>query len=720
MKIQKPQIINLPITEVCDSQCIMCNVWTAGKTDQFTPENIKNTFTQDFFSEVRHIGISGGEPTLNEKLIDICTTILDCVPKLKSLSITSHGYHTHLHENILPIILGKSKEKNVSFSLNLSLDGIGEMHTKVRRIVDAFEKVTATSRLAKELGIPVQFQCTITPVNIYNIVHVREYAIENNMEVVFRIASYIARLSNGNLSERIKLSDKQRSFVADFLESPRTIMAARSLGRRLFYSDLSHRLKTGAPRLAPCFFQSKALFLSPDQSIYNCSRSEVKLEINNRNQIGKSINSTKNQLILDSLISDTCKSCYHDQSGRWALWKYITVHNKFYYKFKSLKKIIQIPVILKNWILPIKNKKYDFKYLNNVLVIGCYGGEHVGDAAILGGVILRLKEKYGIETITILSIRPDRTRCWVQNLAIKDITIKVHEINERLDFKDYDGLVLGGGPVMSIPVLLSNHLSIIRKFKNLSKPFIIEGIGIGPLNSWITKQMAAKILKSASLMTVRTENDYKNVKERGLNVVKTHDPAFNYLNQLELNNFTPDSTLENLINTEKEIWVINLRPLWAKYSNGNDELKIIENNVIDSIANIIIENQKNKRFIFMPMNADQFGFSDLEIAFKLEKRIKLLSNHIDFKIWEYEPDINNCIYLLKKAKLTISMRFHGCIFSLASRIPTIGIDYSTSEKGKVYSLFKDFEMENYVINIKDISSRRLSEKINKVIQDMNS
>lgn len=122
----------------------------------------------------------------------------------------------------------------------------------------------------------------------------------------------------------------------------------------------------------------------------------------------------------------------------------------------------------------------------------------------------------------------------------------------------------------------------------------------------------------------------------------------------------------------------------------------------------------------MPMNADQFGFSDLEIAFKLEKRIKLLSNHIDFKIWEYEPDINNCIYLLKKAKLTISMRFHGCIFSLASRIPTIGIDYSTSEKGKVYSLFKDFEMENYVINIKDISSRRLSEKINKVIQDMNS
>ena len=45
------------------------------------------------------------------------------------------------------------------------------------------------------------------------------------------------------------------------------------------------------------------------------------------------------------------------------------------------------------------------------------------------------------------------------------------------------------------------------------------------------------------------------------------------------------------------------------------------------------------------------------------------------------------------------MRFHGCIFSLSTGTPTIGIDYSTVEKGKVYNLFKNIQKENQVVNL---------------------
>jgi polysaccharide pyruvyl transferase WcaK-like protein len=571
--------------------------------------------------------------------------------------------------------------------------------------------------LAKRLGIPVQLQCTITPVNVYNIVHVREYAIANDFEVIFRIASYIARLSNGDLTERIKLGDKQRSFVADFLEAPRTILATKSLGRRLFYSDLANRLKTDAPRLAPCSFQSNALFLSPDQSIYNCSRSEVKLDIEDRNDVARSINSEKNKQILSDLISNTCTSCYHDQSGRWPLWKYFTVHNKFYSKFNFLKKIIKIPGILKNTVLPIKNIKHEVSELNNVLIIGSYGGEHVGDAAILGGVILRLKEKYGIKNFTIISIRPDRTKCWVQNLLIEDVSINVIGVNNKLDIKNFKALVLAGGPIMSIPILLSNHLNLVRKFKAQNKPFIVEGVGIGPLKDKITRLMANKILKSANAISVRTNKDIKIALKLGLDVNQTTDPAFDYLNQLTLSNFKPHSTLDSIINTEKDIWVINLRPLWSKYANENN-LNNLENNIIESISSVLYKYKENHRFIFMPMNSDQFGFSDLEVAYKLEKNVNKMSDEIDFKIWEYEPDINNCIYLLKKAKLAISMRFHGCIFSLSNNVPTLGLDYSTSEKGKVYSLFEDFKIEKNVINIKDLNPEVLVEKINSILPSL--
>ena len=116
----------------------------------------------------------------------------------------------------------------------------------------------------------------------------------------------------------------------------------------------------------------------------------------------------------------------------------------------------------------------------------------------------------------------------------------------------------------------------------------------------------------------------------------------------------------------------------------------------------------------MPMNSDQFGFSDLEVAYKLENKIRAVSKDIDFKIWETEPDINNCIYLLRKTSLTISMRFHGCIFSLANNIPTLGLDYSTYEKGKVYSLFKDFNLENNIVRITEINSNILIQKANEL------
>ena len=424
----------------------------------------------------------------------------------------------------------------LNFLLNLSLDGIGDTHIKVRRISHAFEKVIATAKLARKLGIPVQFQCTITPVNVYNIIRVREFAIENNYDISYRIASYIARLSNGNLSDKIRLSEKQSSFVSDFLESPRTIMATNSLGRRLFYSDLSKRLKTGSNRLAPCSFQSNALFLAPNQSIYNCSRSELKLEIENRDRIKESINSPKNQLILDDLISNTCQTCHHDQSGRWPLWKYFLVHKQFYYKINLFKKIIKIPTILKNLFLPISKKGLTLEKLKRVIIIGCYGGEHVGDAAILGGVILRLIKKYDTNKITILSIRPDRTKCWLQNLSIENIAIDVNDIKENINVAEYDALVLGGGPLMNIPILLSNHLSFIKRIKKISKPFLIEAIGIGPLGSFLTKQMIIKILKSADSITVRTERDQKHAQSLGLNVEKTKDAAFEYLNQLDLNN----------------------------------------------------------------------------------------------------------------------------------------------------------------------------------------
>ena len=104
--------------------------------------------------------------------------------------------------------------------------------------------------------------------------------------------------------------------------------------------------------------------------------------------------------------------------------------------------------------------------------------------------------------------------------------------------------------------------------------------------------------------------------------------------------------------------------------------------MLTSLVNLLDNYSESMKFVFMPMNSDQFGYCDLEIAYKLEDKLKERNLDIEYLIWETETTINDCLLLLNKASLTISMRFHGCIFSLSTDTPTIGIDYSTLEKGK--------------------------------------
>ena len=106
------------------------------------------------------------------------------------------------------------------------------------------------------------------------------------------------------------------------------------------------------------------------------------------------------------------------------------------------------------------------------------------------------------------------------------------------------------------------------------------------------------------------------------------------------------------------------------------------------------------------MNADQYGFSDLDVAYAIKEKIAVGSM---FRIWETEASINSLIYLLRHVDFTLCMRFHAAIFSLSQNLTTYAIDYSLNGKGKVSTLFKE-NIEN-CISIKDYNAETVSDKI---------
>ncbi|WP_029904694.1 polysaccharide pyruvyl transferase family protein [Prevotella sp. 10(H)] len=700
----KPQILSYLITNLCNSHCITCNIWKEREGKTIELNDLKATLDKELFSEIRHVGISGGEPSIFPDLKYHIKEILNSLPNIKSVSITSNSIQPDFWINNLEPIFGTCKEKNVYFQINLSLDGVGEVHNKVRGTNGNFESFEKVLSLVREKQIPYQIHTTINRYNVYHVNAILGYAKSKNADIIFRLASEISRLSNKRVIERISLDKKQISFFCDFINSESLLNYTRSIGRKLYYKHLANQLLKTGKRSAPCYFQKEGVVLSSDKNLFYCSRFETPFSEIYDIDLSKSF---FNDRLRNNCISENCSSCYHDQTGFWSFsevlgqlfGKKLLPVRKAYYVSKNL--------FLANRLI---DKQRDFNEVTNVGIVGMYGGEHVGDAAILGGVIWRLKNRYPhLGKVSVYSFRKDRTECWADNLTqLSDIEIKVYDNNQSFvkELKGTQILVWAGGPMMELPLVMTQNYYFIRKALSFGCKIEIEGIGYGPLNSFFGKYMSKKILKAASAVTARSEKD-KNAISRVLSNDKIEnlgDPAFNYLSLLpdELNLQQEEKrTIDRLLNQRngRKLVAVNLRPLWGRYGNDKSfDFDNFLNEIILSLSELI---KRNYFVVFFPMNSDQFGFSDLDVANEIASR---LSKPESFQIWETEPTIAGLIHFLRHSDLAICMRFHAAIFALSQKIMTIGLDYSLSGKGKVSTLF---DKEELCLNIKDFKSEEI-------------
>ena len=66
LPLEKPTVLQFPVIDICNSQCQMCRIWENKKSDDLTPEQLRQGLRNPLFSEVTAIGLNGGEPTLRK------------------------------------------------------------------------------------------------------------------------------------------------------------------------------------------------------------------------------------------------------------------------------------------------------------------------------------------------------------------------------------------------------------------------------------------------------------------------------------------------------------------------------------------------------------------------------------------------------------------------------------------------------------------------------
>lgn len=132
------------VTYRCNSRCIMCNIWQIKDFPEIPAKDyLKLPRT------LRDINISGGEPFLRTDLVDIVKNIHKACPRAK-INISTNGFLVETIKKVLPQLVRVCPK----LAISVSVDGIGAMHEKVRRVPDAWLKVLETIRYCRdELGL---------------------------------------------------------------------------------------------------------------------------------------------------------------------------------------------------------------------------------------------------------------------------------------------------------------------------------------------------------------------------------------------------------------------------------------------------------------------------------------------------------------------------------------------------------------------------------------
>lgn len=364
--------------------------------------------------------------------------------------------------------------------------------------------------------------------------------------------------------------------------------------------------------------------------------------------------------------------------------------------------------------------------IRRALLIGAYGGEHIGDAAILGGVLQRIHARHGTTEAILMTQRPAHSRHLIPMLEVP-VAVEVRDYTPagiRAALGAVDGVVFAGGPLTDLPKQLVRHLYTVTRARARGLPFVMEGIGPGSFARTASRLTARRLVQCADRIAIRTRDDAARPIVRAVALEVGRDPAFDYL-------ATRGATLGRLPAREsaeietllagtagRPLIGVNVRPIGALFTvapAGSDPAShtaAVEARFVRALAEGINAHARASAlppcFVFVPMNAIQFGMSDLTSAWRI---IQHLDPGVDFRIWQADASLDGVVALIRRLPVVISMRFHGVIFALSQGARVIGIDYRIGKRDKVAAVLADAGFEENCRRIDELEAGWLADRL---------
>lgn len=390
--------------------------------------------------------------------------------------------------------------------------------------------------------------------------------------------------------------------------------------------------------------------------------------------------------------------------------------------------------------------------MKKITITNAYTWYNKGDAGILLGIIRALKEEYINEKIeiNILSFSPQIDKLKYSNeKVIKEVQsnilnphpykhtkigkiiaitklffrmIKIYieskisldllvhnEISAKL-LKESDIIVVCGGGFLGGKKFDSlMHLFQIYINTLFNKPVIIMGTSIEPIKNNIIKKYTEKILKKVDYIFAREKITYDYLKKFMPKEKFTLIPDMAFILDEKKQNFEAISKLKKKTNMIFGITVRNWNFPDLEISRREKAMRNYENTIKDVMKKFINEN--DSYFVFIPQVIVDTG--DDTIIAKHIKSMLTLKEQEHFIIIEDDLSPIQIKSLIGNMDYFIGTRMHSNIFATSMKIPTIAIAYEKKTNG----IMQTVGLEKYIVEICDINSATLINKINECIKN---
>jgi len=265
------------ITSKCDSKCKTCNIWKQKSGDDLTKEEwkkiIRNIGNSPFW-----ITITGGNQFLRKYLSEIVGYILR-YNKPKIINFPVSGTLPKLVVEQVKKVLIEIKGESVKLILNISIDGIDELHDNIRGVKGAFKKTIETFRELKKLQkkYPNLIIGTYTIISKYNAKDIHKIMdfITNDLkpdnqgiEIAEKSKELLNIKENFVPSKNISINVID-GYMKYIVNSKKSILKFKNFFRRRYYVNVKKTLLKNK-EVTPCFAGIASIQISPSGQVWQC------------------------------------------------------------------------------------------------------------------------------------------------------------------------------------------------------------------------------------------------------------------------------------------------------------------------------------------------------------------------------------------------------------------------------------------------------------------